>query len=108
MKFDGMHAVTGPYAKEIFLNRLGAPADSLMNCEPLQDFGGGHPDPNLPYAQDLVKVLFTADATDFGAASDGDGDRDMLLGSNFFVMPYDSLTLLSSILGLAPGYYAGL
>src|SRR3546814_10826864 len=95
MKFDGMHAVTGPYAKEIFLNRLGAPAASLMNCEPLQDFGGGHPDPNLTYAQDLVKVMFTDDAPDFGAASDGDGDRNMILGSNFFVTPSDSLAVIA-------------
>ncbi|MEK9825021.1 MAG: alpha-D-glucose phosphate-specific phosphoglucomutase, partial [Methylotenera sp.] len=74
IKFDAMHAVTGPYAKEIFLKRLGAPASSLMNCEPLEDFGGGHPDPNLTYAEDLVNIMFAGEnALDFGAASDGDG-----------------------------------
>src|SRR3546814_4669445 len=79
-----------------------------MNCEPLQDFGGGHPDPNLTYAQDLVKVLFTDDAPEFGAASDGDGDRNMILGSNFFVTPSDSLAVIAANVGLAPGYSAGL
>lgn len=108
MKFDAMHAVTGPYAKEIFLKRLGAPEDSLMNCEPLEDFGGGHPDPNLTYAQDLVKVMFTDNAPDFGAASDGDGDRNMILGNNFFVTPSDSLAVIAANAGMAPGYTQGL
>jgi phosphoglucomutase len=72
MKFDAMHAVTGPYAQEIFIKRLGAPADSIMNCIPLQDFGGGHPDPNLTYAHELVEIIYGENAPDFGAASDGD------------------------------------
>ena len=74
IKFDGMHAVTGPYAKEIFINRLGAPQNSLMNCDVSETFGGGHPDPNLTYAHDLVEILYAKEAPDFGAASDGDGD----------------------------------
>jgi phosphoglucomutase len=75
IRFDAMHAVTGPYAQEILVNRLGAPADSVMNAVPLPDFGGGHPDPNLTYAHELVGILYGDDAPDFGAASDGDGDR---------------------------------
>lgn len=109
MKFDAMHAVTGPYAKEILVNRLGAPADSLMNCEPSEDFGGGHPDPNLTYAEDLVKIMFAGeDALDFGAASDGDGDRNMILGQNFFVTPSDSLAVLAANATLVPAYAKGL
>ena len=74
IKFDAMHAVTGHYAREIFINRLGAPDDSIMNCVPSEDFAGGHPDPNLTYAEDLVKIMFAGpNAPDFGAASDGDG-----------------------------------
>lgn len=108
MKFDGMHAVTGPYAKEIFINRLGAPADSIMNCEPLEDFGGGHPDPNLTYAHDLVEIMYSDNAPDFGAASDGDGDRNMILGKQFFVTPSDSLAVIAANATLAPGYAGGL
>jgi phosphoglucomutase len=109
MKFDAMHAVTGPYAKEILVNRLGAPAESLMNCEPSEDFGGGHPDPNLTYAEDLVKIMFAGeDALDFGAASDGDGDRNMILGQNFFVTPSDSLAVLAANATLVPAYAKGL
>jgi phosphoglucomutase len=109
MKFDAMHAVTGPYAKEILVNRLGAPAESLMNCEPSEDFGGGHPDPNLTYAEDLVKIMFAGeDALDFGAASDGDGDRNMILGQNFFVTPSDSLAVLAANAMLVPAYAKGL
>ena len=108
MKFDGMHAITGPYAQEIFLNRLGAPADSLMNCEPLEDFGGGHPDPNLTYAHELVEVMYADDGPDFGAASDGDGDRNMILGKQFFVTPSDSLAVIAANAGMAPGYAQGL
>jgi phosphoglucomutase len=105
MKFDAMHAVTGPYAKEILVNRLGAPVESLMNCEPSEDFGGGHPDPNLTYAEDLVKIMFAGeDALDFGAASDGDGDRNMILGQNFFVTPSDSLAVLAANATLVPAY----
>lgn len=108
IKFDAMHAVTGPYAREIFGRRLGAPADSLMNCAPLEDFGGGHPDPNLTYAHDLVEILYGNAAPDFGAASDGDGDRNMILGKKFFVTPSDSLAVLAANATLAPGYKSGL
>jgi len=109
MKFDAMHAVTGPYAKEILVNRLGASAESLMNCEPSEDFGGGHPDPNLTYAEDLVKIMFAGEnALDFGAASDGDGDRNMILGQNFFVTPSDSLAVLAANATLVPAYASGL
>ncbi len=109
MKFDAMHAVTGPYAKEILVNRLGAPVESLMNCEPSEDFGGGHPDPNLTYAEDLVEIMFAGEnALDFGAASDGDGDRNMILGQNFFVTPSDSLAVLAANATLVPAYANGL
>jgi phosphoglucomutase len=108
MVFDGMHAVTGPYAREILERRLGAPRGTVINGEPLPDFGGGHPDPNLVYAHDLVEVMFGADAPDFGAASDGDGDRNMVLGARFFVTPSDSLALLTANATLVPGYARGL
>lgn len=109
MKFDAMHAVTGPYAKEILVRRLGAPIDCLMNCEPSEDFGGGHPDPNLTYAEDLVKIMFAGEnALDFGAASDGDGDRNMILGQNFFVTPSDSLAVLAANATLVPAYASGI
>ncbi|HYR05882.1 MAG TPA: alpha-D-glucose phosphate-specific phosphoglucomutase [Gallionella sp.] len=108
IKFDAMHAVTGPYAREIFVNRLGTLADSVINAEPLPDFGGGHPDPNLTYARELVEVLYGGDAPDFGAASDGDGDRNMILGKHFFVTPSDSLAILAANAHLAPGYSHGL
>ncbi|MBZ4200582.1 MAG: alpha-D-glucose phosphate-specific phosphoglucomutase [Methylotenera sp.] len=109
MKFDAMHAVTGPYAQELFVRRLGAPQASLMNCQPMEDFNGGHPDPNLTYAEDLVKMLFAGEnAPDFGAASDGDGDRNMILGKNFFVTPSDSLAVLAANATLVPAYAAGI
>jgi phosphoglucomutase len=108
IKFDAMHAVNGPYAREIFLNRLGAPADSIMNCVPLPDFGNGHPDPNLTYAHELVEILYGENAPDFGAASDGDGDRNMILGRHFFVTPSDSLAILTANARLTPGYLDGL
>lgn len=109
MQFDAMHAVTGPYAQELFVRRLGAPQASLMNCQPMEDFNGGHPDPNLTYAEDLVKSLFAgASAPDFGAASDGDGDRNMILGKNFFVTPSDSLAVLAANATLVPAYAAGI
>ena len=108
MRFDAMHAVTGPYAQEIFVRRLGAPADSLMNAVPLADFGGGHPDPNPIYAEDLMQVMFAADAPDFGAASDGDGDRNMIVGRAFVVTPSDSLAVLAANAHLVPGYAGGL
>jgi phosphoglucomutase len=106
--FDAMHAITGPYAHEILERRLGAPAGTVINGVPLTDFGGGHPDPNLTYAHDLVDRLFASDAPDFGAASDGDGDRNMILGARFFVTPSDSLAVLAANASLVPGYRAGL
>jgi phosphoglucomutase len=108
LQFDAMHAVTGPYAKEIFVNRLGAPASSLMNCEVSENFGGGHPDPNLTYAEDLVNIAYGPQAPDFSAASDGDGDRNMILGNHFFVTPSDSLALIAANAKLIPAYAQGL
>ncbi len=108
MRYDALHAVTGIYAREIFVNRLGAPEESLRNCKPLPDFGGGHPDPNLKYAAELVKEMFSENAPDFGAASDGDGDRNMILGRRFFVTPSDSLAILSANATVAPAYKRGL
>ena len=106
MRFDAMHAVTGPYAREIIENRLGAPAGTVVNGVPLEDFGHGHPDPNLVYAKELADYLFGPDAPDFGAASDGDGDRNMVLGRHFFVTPSDSLAVILANATLAPGYRA--
>jgi phosphoglucomutase len=108
MLFDAMHAVTGPYAHEILERRLGAPQGTVMNGDPLPDFGGGHPDPNLTYAHDLVDAMKGDNAPDFGAASDGDGDRNMILGRDFFVTPSDSLAVLAANAKLAPGYSRGL
>ena len=113
VKFDAMHAVTGPYAKEILVNRLGATASSLINCEVSETFGGGHPDPNLTYAHELVEILYGDDisgkpAPDFGAASDGDGDRNMILGKHFFVTPSDSLAVIAANASLIPAYKQGL
>ena len=108
LRFDAMHAVNGPYAKEILETRLGAPAGSVMNAVPLEDFGGGHPDPNLTYAHDLVEIMYGADAPDFGAASDGDGDRNMILGKRFFVTPSDSLAVLAANARMVPAYTGGL
>ncbi|MCK9379428.1 MAG: alpha-D-glucose phosphate-specific phosphoglucomutase [Sulfuritalea sp.] len=109
--FDAMHAVTGPYAREILERRLGAPAGTVINGVPLPDFGGGHPDPNLTYAGQLVAIMYGPDrnaAPDLGAASDGDGDRNMILGRHFFVTPSDSLAIIAANATLAPGYAAGL
>jgi phosphoglucomutase len=108
MRFDAMHAVTGPYAREILERRLGAAPGTVVNGEPLPDFGGGHPDPNLTYAHELVDELWAEDAPDFGAASDGDGDRNMVLGRRFFVTPSDSLAVLAANATLAPGYARGI
>lgn len=108
MLFDAMHAVTGPYAHAILEGRLGAPKGTVINGTPLEDFGDGHPDPNLVYAKELVDQLFTADGPDFGAASDGDGDRNMILGRNFFVTPSDSLAVIAANAAVAPGYARGL
>ncbi len=104
MRFDAMHAVTGPYAREILENRLGAPAGTVINGVPLEDFGHGHPDPNLVHAKELADYLFGPDAPDFGAASDGDGDRNMVLGRHFFVTPSDSLAVILANAASAPGY----
>ncbi|MHB1291676.1 MAG: alpha-D-glucose phosphate-specific phosphoglucomutase [Sulfuricella sp.] len=106
--FDAMHAVTGPYAREILEKRLVAPVGSVINGVPLPDFGGGHPDPNLTYAHQLVEIMYGAEAPDFGAASDGDGDRNMILGRRFFVTPSDSLAIIAANAALAPGYAVGL
>lgn len=108
MKFDAMHAVTGPYAKEIFERRLGAPEGSVVNFVPLPDFGGHHPDPNLVYAKDLYDLLMSDHAPDFGAASDGDGDRNLIIGRGIFVTPSDSLAMLAANAHLAPGYKGGI
>lgn len=108
MRFDAMHAVTGPYAIEILEKRLGAPAGTVINGIPLPDFGQGHPDPNLTYAEELVAEMFGDNAPDFGAASDGDGDRNMILGNNVFVTPSDSLAILAANADLVPAYQGGL
>ncbi len=104
MRFDAMHAITGPYALELLEKRLGAPKGTVINSVPLPDFGGGHPDPNLAHAKELVTELFGENAPDFGAASDGDGDRNMILGRNFFVTPSDSLAVITANADCVPGY----
>jgi phosphoglucomutase len=109
MLFDAMHGATGPYARHIFEERLGAPAGTVLHAEPLEDFGGHHPDPNLVYAADLVQRLADKDAPDFGAACDADGDRNMILGRNVFVSPGDSLAVIAEHAAHAiPGYRSGL
>ncbi len=108
MRFDAMHAITGPYAVEILENVLGAAPGTVINAVPLEDFGGGHPDPNLKHAHELVKLLSGNSAHSFGAASDGDGDRNMILGQNFFVTPSDSLAIMAANAHLLPGYKNGL
>ena len=108
LAFDAMHAVTGPYAKRVFEDLLGAPAGSVRNGIPLEDFGGGHPDPNLTYAHDLADLLLKGDDYRFGAACDGDGDRNMILGHHCFVNPSDSLAVLTANATLAPAYASGL
>ncbi|MCJ8055527.1 alpha-D-glucose phosphate-specific phosphoglucomutase [Shinella curvata] len=106
--FDAMSAVTGPYAKEILENRLGAAKGSVLNFMPLPDFGGHHPDPNLVHARALYETMMADDAPDFGAASDGDGDRNLIIGKGIFVTPSDSLAMLAANAHLAPGYAKGL
>ncbi len=108
MVFDVMHAVTGPYARHILEGMLGAPQGTVLNAEPREDFGGGHPDPNLTYARELVDILYSEDAPDFGAASDGDGDRNMILGNHFFVTPSDSLAVMAANATLVQGYKGGI
>ncbi|WP_341702656.1 alpha-D-glucose phosphate-specific phosphoglucomutase [Ferrovibrio sp.] len=106
-RFDAMHAVTGPYARRLLVDRLGAPAASVVNAVPLEDFGGGHPDPNPVYAKDLYDAAM-AGSLDFAAASDGDGDRNMILGAGIAVGPSDSLAVLAANAALAPGYAKGI
>ena len=108
MAFDAMHAVTGPYARDILETRLGAPAGTVMHGEPLEDFGQGHPDPNLVHAHDLVAIMEGPDAPDLGAASDGDGDRNMIIGRGRFVTPSDSLAVLAANAQHVPGYALGI
>jgi phosphoglucomutase len=106
--FDAMHAITGPYAKRIFVDLLGANPDSLINAEPLEDFGGHHPDPNLAHAHELAEKMFSNSAPTFGAASDGDGDRNMITGHQIFVTPSDSLAIMAANAHLIPAYTKGL
>ncbi len=108
LRFDAMHAITGPYAQEIFERRLGAAPGSVVNAIPLPDFGGGHPDPNPVWARELVAVMTAPDAPDFGAASDGDGDRNMIMGRGNYVTPSDSLAVIAANAHLVPGYAGGL
>ncbi len=106
MAYDALNAVTGPYAVHIFEKLLGAPAGTVIHAKPLPDFGGLHPEPNLTYAHAFVEKMFADDAPDFGAASDGDGDRYMILGKKFFVAPSDSLAVLMQYADQIP-FYAG-
>ncbi len=108
MRFDAMHAVTGPYAHAIFEGELGAGAGTVVNGTPLPDFGGHHPDPNLTYAKDLYDLMMSPAAPDFGAASDGDGDRNLIIGRGIYIAPSDSLAMLAANATLAPGYARGL
>lgn len=108
MRFDAMHAVTGPYAKEIFEHRLGAAEGTCRNFKPLPDFGGHHPDPNLVHARELYDDVMSAAGPEFGAASDGDGDRNMIVGKGMFVTPSDSLAVIAANAKLAPGYASGI
>ena len=108
IRFDSMSAITGPYARAILEGELGAPAGTVMNAEPLPDFGGHHPDPNLIHAKDLYDLMMGPDAPDIGAASDGDGDRNLIIGRGIFVTPSDSLAILAANAHLAPAYRGGL
>ncbi len=109
MHFDGMHAVTGPYAHRILEQRLGASEGTVINGQPLADFGGGHPDPNQAHAKELMDLVYARNSqVDFGAASDGDGDRNMILGKHFFVTPSDSLAVLAANAHLIPAYRQGI
>jgi phosphoglucomutase len=106
--FDAMSAITGPYAKRILVDLLGANPNSVINAEPLEDFGGHHPDPNLAHAHELAEAMFSDDAPTFGAASDGDGDRNMITGQQIFVTPSDSLAIMAANAHLIPAYAKGL
>ncbi len=106
--FDAMNAITGPYAHAILEQRLGAPSGTVIRGQPLPDFGGEHPDPNLAHAPELQRLMSGERAANFGAASDGDGDRNMILGANFYVSPSDSLAVLAANATLVPGYSEGI
>ncbi|MCP3969902.1 MAG: alpha-D-glucose phosphate-specific phosphoglucomutase [Rhodobacteraceae bacterium] len=108
LRFDAMHAVTGPYATAILQDELGAPKGSVLNAVPSVDFGKGHPDPNPIWAKPLVDMVMAPDGPDFAAASDGDGDRNMILGKGIYVTPSDSLAVLAANAHLVPGYARGL
>ena len=108
LRFDAMSAATGPYAKAILVDELGLPADSVANAEPLPDFGGHHPDPNPVHCHDLYELMMRPDAPDLGAASDGDGDRNMIVGKGIYINPSDSLAILAANAQVCPGYRAGL
>lgn len=108
MKFDGMSAITGPYASRILEGMLEAKAGTVMNGTPLPDFGGHHPDPNLVHAKELVDLVMPPGGPDFGAASDGDGDRNLIIGRGMYVTPSDSLAIIAANATLAPGYAKGL
>jgi phosphoglucomutase len=107
LRFDAMHAVTGPYARRILVEQLGAPPAAILNAAPLEDFGGGHPDPNLVYGKHLAELAFGASSPELIAASDGDGDRNMILGRGIFISPGDSLAMLAAQLHKLPGYRDG-
>ena len=108
LAFDAMHAVTGPYAHAIFERELGAPAGTVRNGTPLPDFGGHHPDPNLVHAKELLDLMMSPDAPDLGAASDGDGDRNLIIGRGIFISPSNSVAMLAANAHLAPAYRSGL
>lgn len=108
LAFDAMSAVTGPYAREIFERRLGFAPGTVRNGTPLEDFGHHHPDPNLVHAKELYDLMMSAEAPDFGAASDGDGDRNLIIGKGRFITPSDSLAMLAANAHLAKGYRGGL
>lgn len=108
LKFDAMHAITGPYAKHIFEGVLGAAPGSVFNAVPLEDFGGGHPDPNMAHAHELTEIMIGSTPPVLGAASDGDGDRNMIMGANIFVTPSDSLAIMAANARLIPAYAKGI
>ena len=108
LRFDAMHAITGPYAKRILEEALGAAPGSVFNAIPLEDFGGGHPDPNMAHAHELTEIMFGPNPPTFGAASDGDGDRNMIMGANIFVTPSDSLAIMAANARLIPAYAKGI
>ncbi|MCK9609051.1 MAG: alpha-D-glucose phosphate-specific phosphoglucomutase [Methylomonas sp.] len=108
LRFDAMHAITGPYAKQILEDQLGAAPGSVFNAVPLEDFGGGHPDPNMAHAHELTELMFGTKPPVFGAASDGDGDRNMIMGANIFVTPSDSLAIMAANARSIPAYAKGI